>query len=537
MSGVEVNAVKSSYAAESGGNDGLLTLYNLINFYLLNTVSGTPSSTVSSQAASYATGDNGIGFLVAYVKNEGLTLLTQHGTGASAEAVYTTTATTIDNGSYVYTIRITRKSAASSPMTNVWDFPFNFKIQTTATVAGLQKKTTLHGDFTVRVQRDNFARYALFTAHQTMSNGTTVWFTDRTDFTGPLFTDTHFSFAYNPGGIFDGLVRQVDQSAQFYNNGHPVLLDSDANGNVDVPSFSVGFDRGLTAIAMPTSADETSMASEASGGSTYSSNGIYVPVTGTTMKGGIYVYGDATLAMGVDGANRQTLTIVRGATTKVVTIDRAANQTLVTSGGSTVTYTGLPDGTHNAGTVIYVNGNITAISGTVQSDNQMTISCKNDLVISNNIRYQNYTAQVGTPGAANYVPPTADYQVNGSTNANLLGLLSWQGNVRIATSAPDNLDIHATVMAKTGQFEVDNYDTGGSRGIVTVLGGVISNYYGAFGTFNSSTGQFVSGYGRNFVYDSRMQTSMSPPYFPTTNTFIAFANDIDDKLFWQQGGF
>ena len=531
MSGIEVNALKASYAGESGGNDGLLTLYNLINFYLLNTVSATPATTVSTQAANYATADNGIGFLIAYVKHDGVALMAKNGTGASAEAVYTATTTAIDNGRYVYTIRVTRKSAASSPMTNVWDFPFNFKIQTTATVAGLNKKLTLHGDFTVRVQRDNFARYSLFTAHQTMSNGTTVWFTGSTNFTGPLFTDTKFSFAYNPGGTFDGLVKQVDQTAQFYNNGNPVLLDADSNGTRDIPDFTTGFQRGLTAISMPTSADETTMATEASGGVTYASNGIYVPLTGTTLKGGIYVYGDATVTMGVDSHSRQTLNIVRGATTDLITIDREANQTLVTSGGTTTTYTGLPDGTHKVGTVVYVNGNITSISGTVQGDNQMTIASKNDLVISGNIHYEHYTAQVGTPGTTGYVAPTAA----GATN--LLGLMSWQGNVRVGTTAPNNLDIHATVMAKTGQFQVDNYDTGSARGTVTVLGGVITNYYGAFGTFNSSTGQFISGYGRNFVYDDRMQTSMSPPYFPTTNTFIAFANDIDDKLFWQQGGF
>ena len=33
-------------------------------------------------------------------------------------------------------------------------------------------------------------------------------------------------------------------------------------------------------------------------------------------------------------------------------------------------------------------------------------------------------------------------------------------------------------------------------------------------------------YGRNFVYDDRLEVGAAPPYFPTLNTFVAFTNDI-----------
>ena len=150
--------------------------------------------------------------------------------------------------------------------------------------------------------------------------------------------------------------------------------------------------------------------------------------------------------------------------------------------------------------------------------------------ITNNILYQDYTPGVGTPGTAGYVPPTAD----GATN--LLGLVSWAGNVRISTSAPNNINVHSTILARQGVFQVDNYSSGAPRGTATLLGGIISDDYGAFGTFNGSTGQQVSGYGRNFVYDERMETGNAPPYFPSLNTFIAFTNGITDKIVWQEGG-
>jgi len=94
-------------------------------------------------------------------------------------------------------------------------------------------------------------------------------------------------------------------------------------------------------------------------------------------------------------------------------------------------------------------------------------------------------------------------------------------------------------LARNGKVQVDNYnDTGvGPRGTATLLGGVISDYYGAFGLFNGSTGQQISGYGRNFVYDSRLLVGNAPPYFPTLNTFIAFTNDLIDKITLQEGGF
>ena len=69
-----------------------------------------------------------------------------------------------------------------------------------------------------------------------------------------------------------------------------------------------------------------------------------------------------------------------------------------------------------------------------------------------------------------------------------------------------------------------------SPGMGMGMGMGISNYYGAFGTFNSSTGAAVSGYGRNFVYDERMEDHEAPPYFPSLNTFTSFTNDVADKV-------
>ena len=222
----------------------------------------------------------------------------------------------------------------------------------------------------------------------------------------------------------------------------------------------------------------------------------------------------------------------QGSTTKKITVDIPNNQTKVeTVAGGTQTFTGLPDGVDDLGTIIFVQGSVTSLGGTVQKDTELTISSDSDTVITDHLKYQEYTPAVGTPGTPGYVSPNAEGKKN------LLGVVVWNGNARIGTGAPDNLEIHGPVMALNGIFTVDNYSSGSPRGIVTFLGGAITNYYGAFGTFNSVTGLQVSGYGRNFVYDSRMLVGNAPPYFPSMNTFIAFTNDIADKIAWQEGGF
>jgi hypothetical protein len=174
----------------------------------------------------------------------------------------------------------------------------------------------------------------------------------------------------------------------------------------------------------------------------------------------------------------------------------------------------------------------------VQADAQVLIASHNDTIIQNNITYTDYTAGSGTPGTSTYVAPsvTPVDSTTGNDN-NLLGIVSWDGSVRIGSSAPNNVTIDATLMASTGVVTVDNYDSGSARGTATILGGVISNNYGAFSTFNTNNGQQLTGYGRNFVYDQRMSSQYAPPYFPTLNIYMASSSDINTHKFWQTGGF
>ncbi len=521
----EVEQTQAFYVAEAGGNVALEQLDDLINVRLKTNLNNMSPSGALSLVQMYI--DDGVAFLLATVKDSGGNpLLTQNGN----KAEYAMGPISLGNGTYSLKIIMMEKSDPVTLATNTWDFPYIYQIEATGGSGGLSKRILLNGDFTIRVQKDNFAKFALFTNEQETPSGTNVWFTDNTNFDGPVHTNKRFNFALNPSGTFNDGVTQTEQSARFYNSGYPVLLDDDHNGTRDVPTFNAGFQRDQDNISLASLTQKQAMIDQVSGGATYFSDGIYLPGNGTDLAGGIYVQGNSSISLGVDGNNNAIYNITQGSVSKQITVDAVNNQTIVADGSTTTTYSGLPNGIDGAGTVIYVDGAIQSLGGTVQESTQLTIATENNMYIQDNLTYADYTPGSGTPGTSSYVPPTAE----GAEN--ILGLVSWGGNVYVGNSAPDDVAIHGTILAKEGIFAVDDYDDYGvgARGTATLLGGVITDNYGAFGLFNGSTGQSLSGYGRNFVYDKRMREGNSPPYFPTLSIYTAFSNDITDKIVWQQ---
>jgi len=310
-----------------------------------------------------------------------------------------------------------------------------------------------------------------------------------------------------------GAVTSVSQTAEFYNNGNNIYLDANNNGNRDRPSFIGGaqFTRGVQNIPMPALTTANAQKSIALYGDQSQSvpamaNGIYVGADASNqMVGGLYVKGDASVTPGVSGGNA-TYTIAQGGTTKVITVDRTNNSTTVqTVGGGTQNYSGVPNG------MIYVDGRIDSLSGALGTNEQTTIAATNQIEITGNLTYENYQA--------NSHPPTSPPTPSAAGQNSVLGVLSWEQSVRISDSLPaEDISIHATVMTPNGEFGIENYGSIAVKGTLTLLGGCITNTYGAFGTFSGST--LTHGYRRNFVYDDRMGQGMSPPFFPTTENSL-----------------
>jgi hypothetical protein len=448
-----------------------------------------------------------------------------------------------------------------------------------------RRRVELSRDFSVRVRRASFAEYALFTNVHTTPGGGDIWFTSRGNFDGPVHTNGQFRFAFfpkfgtpdsqtpcDPGRILATALTSVSTTAWYNNNGSPRELAANENvvsgarrdapvlpdctpGNTadDNNNPAASFTRGVAAVPLPPNAfsqQGVAVGRDPSNQSTVTNleirqvvpelanttdpvpNGIYVPLVdangngvsdaGEALAGGVYVQGDLTsltLALGGPTNNLAVYTFVQGSQTVTVTVDRQQNRTTVRntvwSSPDTRIFTGVPKGWQQPdpdlanAMIIFVNGHINALSGTLEENEQTTIVASGRIDITNHLRYES---------------PPNPYATT-SNPSNLLGLYSVGNDIRITTAAPNDLVLHAVLMAGSpsdsyqSSVHVQSHNSGAPRGSVNLLGSVIQEYYGAFGIFNPSTGAPQHGYGRNFVYDRRMGRGFSPPYFPTINAF------------------
>jgi Tfp pilus assembly protein PilX len=403
---------------------------------------------------------------------------------------------------------------------------YNYRYSITANGDfGAQGARAVRSEGLLRVSatRGNFSDYLIFTNTHLTPTGGSIWFNSNTSFDGRVHTNTQFRFAYQP--TFQDLVSSVNQKAWYYNKGSNVELNANNNGTIDVPNFYGGFDRNQASVALPANnfnqqnaalgldpsssvppSNSTINAAIGSGaGSGTPPNGIYM-VAGAgsppPVTGGLYVQGNLDqMLCKVDSLGRQVYVMRQGSTTKTVTLSPGTNQTFVYDGSVTTPYTGLPRG------VIYTKGAISdlrgpdRISGTpppgIASSNQLLIAATDDIVLQRDLVYQDYN--------------------NGQ---NILGVYSSGGDVRVGTSAPNDCNLDAFVMAAgvtDASFRVDNYNSGSPRGTFHLRGGMVSERYGAFHTFTSS-GALNSGFARDFRYDRR---GLVPPFFPTTSRYVA----------------
>ena len=505
---VEKFTIQSDSLAEAGANHGLVELQKRVKLDIASTFVGIRNSQV---VRNFYSSNNALGFLQQYAVASGGQQFDVAGNVAILDDLPPLVLDTYIDGTYSYDVIVRPNGNPTNPSSDVYVFPYNYEIigngSSTAMNPNIDRSVTFYGSFAITVRRDNFAKYALFTNNHRSPRGSTVWFTESTNFEGPVHTNDRLSFANNPSGHFTDEVTQHLSKARFYNNGRNRLLNDDHNGVIDVPIFDEGFTRGESLLNLHSAITSNDLRTEALGSMTEpGTNGIYVPNYGSCVTGGIYVRGAVNdVELTTDASNNLQLNIRQGTTRKNITVDYGADTTTVeTVGGSTEVYCGAPDGIGDEGIILYSKNDINSLRGTVQSDTSITISSERDIVVSDHIRYQNYSTS-----------PT----LNADGYDNMLGILAWGGDVRIGSAAPNNVEIHGIVMAPHGIFTVDNYGSGSPRGTATLLGGVITDFYGPFGTFRGTTQR--SGYGRNFIYDPRVLAGQTPPYFPYMADFIA----------------
>lgn len=378
------------------------------------------------------------------------------------------------------------------------------------------------GTLRLSAERGSFTDYLMYTNRHTSASGGSIWFTTRTQFDGRVHTNGKLRFAFQPR--FDDAVSSVSQTAWYYNerNGssNPLELDADHNSSVDVPTFGGGFSRGVPNVSLPANAygqmnaalglnaanttnpDATTINTQLGlgNGALPPSDGVYLANTAGALTGGLFVQGELDKCLlAVDALGRQVYVLHQGGSVDSVIVDRGANTTRQVHNGVPTTFTGVPLG------ILYVTGGIDDLRGpdrnngnvvpALAQQTKLLITAEDDIVLRRDVTCKDF--DLGT---------------------NVLGIYSAEGSVRVGSGAPNDMHLDAFVMAAGdyGVFAVDDYDNRVLRGMFHLRGGMVSEYYGAFGQFNGSDA--TSGYGRNFVYDNR---GLIPPYFPSTSRFTA----------------
>jgi Tfp pilus assembly protein PilX len=149
---------------------------------------------------------------------------------------------------------------------------------------------------------------------------------------------------------------------------------------------------------------------------------------------------------------------------------------------------------------LFVNNGDLTISGTLNG--RLTAGASVDVNIPSNIVYAS--------------DPIAD-----PTSDDTLGIIS-ERDIVIPSTGPTDLEINACLMALNTSFYLQNWSTTSAKGTLDVYGGIIQKERGPVGTFNASTGQKLSGYSKEYSYDSRLVTS-PPPFMPTTGDYITLS--------------
>jgi Tfp pilus assembly protein PilX len=448
----------------------------------------------------------------------------------------TTVYTTSTNPSFSAVATVAWADSDLADSAQVYDY--RYQITSTGSFGGAgHRQVQSSGLLRVSADRGTFAQYLVFANQFLTPSGGAIWFTSDARFDGRVHTNSEFRFAYEPQ--FLDKVSSVNTKAYFYNKGSPKELAANNNGTIDVPQFGGGFQRGAPSVPLPTNSfnqQNAALGLTVTGSSPSNStingilgtgagsgtppNGIYVVHDAlNTMTGGLYIQGslDQCLATADTVNHVQRYVMRQGTTTKTIVIDPTANTTSVTEGTTTTTYTGVPKG------ITYVNGQLKDLRGpdrvsgspppAILAGQQTMITATDDIILQRDVTVNNYT-----------------------TGQAVLGLYSSGGNVRVGTSAPNDMYLDAYVMATgngtsgEGWFGVDNYSSGSPRGTFHLRGGMVAQYYGAFYTFNSN-GTLKTGYARDFKYDRR---GLIPPYFPTTTLYVQTDTPNARTLAWKE---
>lgn len=372
------------------------------------------------------------------------------------------------------------------------------------------------------LRQSSFGKYAYFTDRETSaSSDGRIWFFSGDKIRGPAHSNnkSDSSFQINWGGdgpIFEAMVTAAGEEIDFA----PKDPKNEDQFKQVFSAGSKGYQLGVDTIPLPASSLEQKALAWGSDDPYPSTTGVYVHT-----DGGIFVQGDAAIALQVDGSGNQQFKFTQGKTVTTLTIDLANKRIGRQVGSGETTYI---EGTVNG--VLYCQGDVTSLAGTV-ADNIVAgdppvVAFRNAYTIVTDV---NSGKDIKVTAPIKHRTPY-DPALGPSDPANLssgsLGLFA--SNITISEKAPTDMEIDAIMLAgsdstKDGSFGVENYDEKKPTGTLKIMGGIIQKARGAVGTFSGKS--IKTGYAKDYWYDARMADD-PPPHFPTTGGY--------DRVSWRR---
>jgi putative cofactor-binding repeat protein len=392
----------------------------------------------------------------------------------------------------------------------------------------------------------SFAAWGMFIDQNPIcSNGTLVGGT----ITGPVFTNGAWTFGTtNVGYIFTDAVGSHSPNFGYsFSSCYQSPNSTYTSGSQTIhPTFQSGVNLNQPTVPLPTdsfnqkravidsegvlgtnvSNAELNLSLKNLGKTAYpsagASSGVYLPYTTSAGNvcpcnfngGGIYVEGNATVTVSASGASAQVYTIVQGSTTTTVTIDTVANTTTIASGASSTTITGVPVQKDALGvfqrdaTMLYVNGNITALKGggqgvgTIQDSTALSVVSSGAVTVTGDLLYKHEPVTLVQSGST-----PADTLIPANNHGQTLGIFTANGNINLANAQSNgNLQIDASIATISQSGSGGLVNTGSAINTLTIVGGRIQN---TIQNINTTT--------RNVWFDRRYaQGGFAPPWFPST---------------------
>lgn len=380
----------------------------------------------------------------------------------------------IDNMAYYFDISISHNLAVMGANAGVSKLYQNPALRGALPTQTFTTGNLKGGSFTTRIDSLNMSTLRLRTVSTFVSTRVIPPKTYRD--TVEVFFAKHLGQSFSmyawmsnfEGNVFwitgDTVWGRVHSNGNLHISGSPVFIEKVTTAKAFNPKpgsggsnaiFKKGYETGVTPIQYPTNLNELIAASaQISGGKRYT-NDIWVELdskTSANNDGKAYIRNSAT------GPRVDSITL---------------------SGGG---FNGVILGNQN----VYVKGKL---------DGALSIAALNNLFVIDDVTYERNPQTI-------------------ITSDDILGLIADKKVIVSQNTANNtNCEIHASIFARAGSFEAENWNSRPLSGWLKIVGGLIQETRGAVGQYAGSN--LKNGFSKRYYFDERLSNpSVRPPFFP-----------------------